>query len=117
MEVQAEAEAKESQINISHFNSLPRANAVRDNQIVQNLDFTSHFHDIYLIILLKELKTKINTVNRLKSYRLTRNEFILTLPIGFSIRGLVKQTGVTLLYIEVFHCCSYMKGNTQRENS
>ena len=60
MEVEEEAEAKESQINISHFNSLPRANAFRDNQIVQNLDFTSHFYDIYLIFLPKELKTKIN---------------------------------------------------------
>lgn len=49
--------------------------------------------------------------SRLKSYCSARNRFILTLPVGFSIRGLVKQTGVTLLYIEVFHCCSCKKGN------
>lgn len=56
-------------------------------------------------------KQKEIICSRLKSYCSARNRFILTLPIGFSIRGLVKQTGVMPLYIEVFHCCSYKKGN------
>lgn len=62
-------------------------------------------------------RQKERTANRLKLNRSARNEFILTLPTGFSSRGLAKQMGVMLLYIEGFHCCSYEKGNREREVS
>lgn len=62
-------------------------------------------------------RQKERTANRFKLNRSARNEFILTLPTGFSSRGLAKQIGVMLLYIEGFHCCSYEKGNRKREVS
>ena len=62
-------------------------------------------------------RQKERTANRLKLNHSARDEFILTLPTGFSSRGLAKQIGVMLLYIGGFHCCSYEKGNRKREIS
>lgn len=58
MEVEAEVETRDPGINISQVNLLPRANATSANQIIQNWDFTSHFHEIYSIISPKQFKTK-----------------------------------------------------------
>lgn len=109
------AQVWESQINITQLNFWPRSGAMRVNQIVHSLEFIKNFHESIWLHHPNSTRQKEVTGNRLKSNCSARNRFILTLPTGFSIRGLVKQTGVMLLYIESFHCCSYKKVNRERD--